>query len=65
MATTSFFTKMLVGRLEADGASVPDSILTLLDKPFDAFTQEENRQYQDQMQGHQLDKVFCRLLRTI
>lgn len=65
MATTSFFTKILVKRLEGDGASMPDSILALLDTPFSQFSQEELKLYQDQLQKNQLEAAFSRLLRII
>jgi hypothetical protein len=65
MATTSFFTKILVKRLEGDGASVPDSILALLDTPFSQFSEEEQRLYQEQLQKNQLETAFSRLLKII
>ena len=65
MAAMSLFTKILLQRLEGDGASVPMSILALLDTPFSQFSEEDQRLYREQLQGNQLEAAFSRLLRAI
>lgn len=65
MASTSFFTKQLVQRLEADGASMPDSVIALLDKPFGQFCEEEEKLYESQFKSNHLETAFSRLLKTI
>ncbi len=58
----SYFTKKLEHKLEERGIKVPASIIALLDKPYDKFTPEDRRIYEQEFEGRQLKILFSDLL---
>jgi hypothetical protein len=58
----SYFTKKLERKLAEREIKVPASIIALLDKPFDEFSAEEMRVYEEDFKGRQLTILFSDLL---
>ena len=58
----SYFTKKLERKLAEREIKVPASIIALLDKPFDEFSAEEMRIYEEDFKGRQLTILFSDLL---
>ncbi|MEW6553486.1 MAG: hypothetical protein AB1384_04260 [Actinomycetota bacterium] len=58
----SYFTKKLERKLDERGIKVPVSIISLLDKPFDEFSPQEMRIYEEEFKGRQLTILFSDLL---
>ena len=58
----SYFTKKLERKLEERSIKVPASIIALLDKPFDEFSEEEQKLYEAEFKGRQLTILFSDLL---
>lgn len=58
----SFFTKKLERKLDEREIKVPASIIALLDKPFDDFSAEDQRVYEEEFKGRQLTILFSDIL---
>ena len=58
----SFFTKKLERKLREREIKVPASIIVLLDKPFDEFSAEDQRIYEEEFKGRQLTILFSDIL---
>ncbi len=58
----SYFTKKLERKLEERGIKVPAAIIALLDKPYDDFTPEDRRIYDQEFEERQLKILLSELM---
>lgn len=61
-ARKSFFTKKLERKLDEREIKVPANIIALLDKPFNDFSDEDQRVYEQEFKGRQLTILFSDIL---
>ena len=58
----SFFTKRLEQYLEDQGMEVPHLILDLFDKPFETFSDNDRKVYEERVKGQALFHIFSDML---